>query len=104
MKKAKEIVSSNAIVVFRSVSSRWLFVKALIVCMLPWKDITIIKHIIHEESLCFDGFIFCSKSYCPYCVKVKDLLKKLGAKFIAVELDKESNNSQYSSYKSFHCS
>ncbi|KAJ0260564.1 Glutaredoxin-C2 [Hirschfeldia incana] len=54
MKKAKEIVSSNAVVVF-------------------------------------------SKSYCPYCVKVKDLLKKLGAKFIAVELDKESDGTQVQS-------
>ncbi|CAG7906805.1 unnamed protein product [Brassica rapa] len=54
MKKAKEIVSSNAVVVF-------------------------------------------SKSYCPYCVKVKDLLKKLGAKFIAVELDKESDGAQVQS-------
>ncbi|CAG7906803.1 unnamed protein product, partial [Brassica rapa] len=41
--------------------------------------------------------IFCSKSYCPYCVKVKDLLKKLGAKFIAVELDKESDGAQVQS-------
>ncbi|ESQ46956.1 hypothetical protein EUTSA_v10027999mg [Eutrema salsugineum] len=48
MQKAKEIVSSNAVVVF-------------------------------------------SKSYCPFCVKVKELLQKLGAKFIAVELDKESD-------------
>ncbi|KAG2308008.1 hypothetical protein Bca4012_083040 [Brassica carinata] len=54
MKKAKEIVSSNAVVVF-------------------------------------------SKSYCPYCVKVKDLLKKLGTKFIAVELDKESDGTQVQS-------
>ncbi|KAF8105207.1 hypothetical protein N665_0161s0007 [Sinapis alba] len=54
MKKAKEIVSSNAVVVF-------------------------------------------SKSYCPYCVKVKNLLKKLGAKLIAVELDKESDGTQVQS-------
>ena len=56
-----------------------------------------------KGSLCIlMGFIFfCSKSYCPYCVKVKDLLKKLGAKFIAVELDKESNNPQSSSHNHF---
>ncbi|CAA7055264.1 unnamed protein product [Microthlaspi erraticum] len=38
-----------------------------------------------------------SKSFCPYCVRVKDLLKQLGAKFIAVELDKESDGSKIQS-------
>ncbi|KAJ4729259.1 Glutaredoxin family protein [Melia azedarach] len=52
--KAKEIVSSNAVVVF-------------------------------------------SKSYCPFCVTVKDLLKQLGATFTAVELDKESDGSEIQS-------
>ncbi|CAH8300484.1 unnamed protein product [Eruca vesicaria subsp. sativa] len=54
MQKAKEIVSTNAVVVF-------------------------------------------SKSYCPFCVKVKELLQQLGAKFIAIELDKESDGSQVQS-------
>ena len=34
-----------------------------------------------------------SKSYCPYCVKVKDLFKSVGADFKVVELDKISNGS-----------
>ncbi|TYI08926.1 hypothetical protein ES332_A09G035000v1 [Gossypium tomentosum] len=31
-----------------------------------------------------------SKSYCPFCVDVKQLLQKLGASFKAIELDKET--------------
>uniref|UniRef100_A0A1J3JRL1 Glutaredoxin-C2 n=1 Tax=Noccaea caerulescens TaxID=107243 RepID=A0A1J3JRL1_NOCCA len=54
MQKAKELVSSNPVVVF-------------------------------------------SKSYCPYCVEIKDLLKQLGAKFVAIELDKESDGSEVQS-------
>ncbi|KAJ0230918.1 Glutaredoxin-C2 [Hirschfeldia incana] len=38
-----------------------------------------------------------SKSFCPYCVRVKELLQQLGAKFVAVELDKESDGSQVQS-------
>ncbi|KFK33116.1 hypothetical protein AALP_AA6G333100 [Arabis alpina] len=48
MQKAKELVSSNSVVVF-------------------------------------------SKSYCPYCVRVKELLQQLGATFKAIELDNESD-------------
>lgn len=32
-----------------------------------------------------------SKSYCPYCQKVKQLLTKLGAKQTVIELDVESD-------------
>ena len=32
----------------------------------------------------------CSKSYCPYCVKVKSLLNSIGAEAKVVELDEES--------------
>ncbi|KAL6903672.1 hypothetical protein ACP4OV_004485 [Aristida adscensionis] len=32
-----------------------------------------------------------SKSYCPYCVRVKELFKQLGASFKAIELDVESD-------------
>ncbi|EPS66621.1 glutaredoxin [Genlisea aurea] len=49
--KAKEIVDSNAVVVF-------------------------------------------SKSYCPFCSKVKKLLAELGASFRAVELDVEGDGSE----------
>ncbi|MBA0766834.1 hypothetical protein Gotri_015836 [Gossypium trilobum] len=31
-----------------------------------------------------------SKSYCPFCVDVKQLLQQLGASFKAIELDKEN--------------
>ncbi|CAM8959250.1 unnamed protein product [Rhodiola kirilowii] len=51
MSKAKDLVSSNSVVVF-------------------------------------------SKSYCPYCVRVKKLLAELGATFKAVELDNESDGSE----------
>ncbi|KAF7587018.1 hypothetical protein BBP40_007862 [Aspergillus hancockii] len=34
-----------------------------------------------------------SKSYCPYCTASKSLLKEQGAKFIALELDKEKDGS-----------
>lgn len=34
-----------------------------------------------------------SKSYCPYCHKVKQLLTKLGAKQTVIELDLESDGS-----------
>lgn len=32
-----------------------------------------------------------SKSYCPYCIKVKELLTKLGAKQVVIELDIEGD-------------
>jgi len=38
----------------------------------------------------FLDFIGCSKSYCPYCVRVKQLLTQLKASYKAIELDAES--------------
>ncbi len=35
-----------------------------------------------------------SKSYCPYCVKVKKLLQQLGVTFKAIELDFEGDGSE----------
>ncbi|RLM64491.1 hypothetical protein C2845_PM15G13850 [Panicum miliaceum] len=35
-----------------------------------------------------------SKSYCPFCVRVKQLFEKLGASFKAIELDVESDGSE----------
>uniref|UniRef100_A0A7N0TNR4 Glutaredoxin domain-containing protein n=1 Tax=Kalanchoe fedtschenkoi TaxID=63787 RepID=A0A7N0TNR4_KALFE len=35
-----------------------------------------------------------SKSYCPYCARVKKLLAELGATFKAVELDIESDGGE----------
>lgn len=54
MSKAKNLVSSNAVVVF-------------------------------------------SKSYCPYCVQVKQLLSSLGVKSKVIELDEESDGSELQS-------
>lgn len=114
MKKAKEIVSSNAVVVFRSVSSRLVFFtldSCMVVCegfdrvYVPMERYYNYHTWMYQRESFFVFWwvlYFCSKSYCPYCVKVKDLLKKLGAKFIAVELDKESNNSQSSSHNHFN--
>jgi glutaredoxin 3 len=34
-----------------------------------------------------------SKSYCPFCVRVKSLLKSIGAEMKVVELDEESDGS-----------
>jgi thiol-disulfide isomerase/thioredoxin len=36
----------------------------------------------------------CSKSYCPYCRKVKELLKSLGANAKVIEIDEESMESK----------
>ena len=75
MKKAKEIVSSNVVVVFRSVSSRltfFLFVKALIVCM-----ITIINQ---RESLYFDGFyIFLQQVVLPILCESERSFEETGS-------------------------
>ncbi|KAL0331948.1 UNVERIFIED_CONTAM: Glutaredoxin [Sesamum calycinum] len=38
-----------------------------------------------------------SKTYCPFCVTVKELLTKLGASFKAIELDKEGDGSEIQS-------
>ncbi|CEH13578.1 glutaredoxin 3 [Ceraceosorus bombacis] len=39
-----------------------------------------------------------SKSYCPYCSRVKSALPSLGAQFKVLELDQESSGSEYQSY------
>ncbi|KAI7890530.1 glutaredoxin-1 [Mucor mucedo] len=39
-----------------------------------------------------------SKSYCPYCVKAKAVLKEFGVEFFVMELDKESNGSAVQQY------
>ncbi|XP_062222745.1 glutaredoxin-C6-like isoform X1 [Phragmites australis] len=63
LEKAKEIVASSPVVVFRD---------------LYW-------------SLIFIGH---SKTYCPFCTRVKQLLAQLGASYKAVELDVESDGSE----------
>merc|ERR1712137_71958 len=44
-------------------------------------------------ALAKDACVVFSKSYCPYCVEVKKLLKSLGASFEAYELDKMGDGS-----------
>ena len=36
-----------------------------------------------------------SKTFCPYCVKVKDLFNRLGVSFQVVELDRIGEGDQY---------
>jgi hypothetical protein len=38
--------------------------------------------------------LMCSKTYCPYCRSVKELLKGLGAEAKVVELDKEGKTTR----------
>ncbi|KAL0741770.1 hypothetical protein Bca4012_083283 [Brassica carinata] len=50
-----------------------------------------------KDTVSSNAVVVFSKSYCPYCVRVKELLQQLGAKFVAIELDKESDGSQVQS-------
>ena len=40
-----------------------------------------------------DQVVVFSKTYCPFCTRVKDLFSKLGTKHKVIELDKESDGS-----------
>ncbi|KAG2307736.1 hypothetical protein Bca52824_027484 [Brassica carinata] len=42
-----------------------------------------------KDTVSSNAVVVFSKSYCPYCVRVKELLQQLGAKFVAIELDKD---------------
>ncbi|KAL5725081.1 Glutaredoxin-C2 [Ranunculus cassubicifolius] len=44
-----------------------------------------------KEIIASESVVVFSKSYCPFCVKVKKLLSELGASFKAIELDQESD-------------
>ena len=50
-----------------------------------------------KEIVSSDPIVVFSKTYCPYCTRVKDLLSKLGAKHKVIELDVESDGSQIQS-------
>ncbi|KAJ4712363.1 glutaredoxin-like [Melia azedarach] len=63
--KAKEIVSSNPVVVFSRRAGSSVFAKLISI----------------------------TKIYCPYCTRVKQLLTQLGASYKVIELDKESDGS-----------
>ncbi|CAN6235574.1 unnamed protein product [Urochloa humidicola] len=44
-----------------------------------------------QEIVASAPVVVFSKSYCPFCVRVKKLFEKLGATFKAIELDVESD-------------
>lgn len=51
-----------------------------------------------QKSTVLDGLVglslvFYSKTFCPYCTRVKKLLTQLGASYKVVELDAESKSS-----------
>ncbi|PWZ22179.1 Glutaredoxin-C4, chloroplastic [Zea mays] len=71
LRKAKETVASHPVVVFRFCSSN-LFVSKYRTCK-------------------------SSKTYCPFCTRVKQLLAKLGASYKAIELDVESDGAELQS-------
>ncbi|OMO69438.1 Glutaredoxin [Corchorus olitorius] len=50
-----------------------------------------------KEIVSANPVVVFSKSYCPYCVSVKQLLQKLDASFKAIELDNESDGSDIQS-------
>ncbi|CAN8273009.1 unnamed protein product [Cochlearia groenlandica] len=47
-----------------------------------------------QEIVSSNTVVVFSKTFCPYCDRVKELLQKLGAKFLSIELDKESDGSK----------
>jgi thiol-disulfide isomerase/thioredoxin len=69
-------------------------------CVSSWKFYTMNDSWMYLDAFVYQWMILsylignfsgiCSKTYCPYCVRVKELLQQLGAKFKAVELDTES--------------
>ncbi|KAB2610219.1 glutaredoxin-like [Pyrus ussuriensis x Pyrus communis] len=50
-----------------------------------------------QELVSSDSVVVFSKTYCPFCVNVKQLLTQLGATYKAIELDKESDGAQIQS-------
>ncbi|KAL5540635.1 hypothetical protein UlMin_043210 [Ulmus minor] len=50
-----------------------------------------------KELVSSNPVVVFSKSYCPFCVTVKQLLSQLGATFKAIELDTESDGAQIQS-------
>ncbi|GFP83193.1 glutaredoxin [Phtheirospermum japonicum] len=45
-----------------------------------------------KEIVAANPVVVFSKSYCPYCVAVKELMRKLGATFNVIELNTESES------------
>lgn len=44
-----------------------------------------------DETINSNDVVVWSKSYCPYCKKVKELFKKLNVEYHAIELDQKDN-------------
>ena len=51
-----------------------------------------------ETAISSNKVVLFSKSYCPYCIKAKDILKSKGAVFELFELDQINNGSEIQSY------
>uniref|UniRef100_A0A6N2M6B8 Glutaredoxin domain-containing protein n=1 Tax=Salix viminalis TaxID=40686 RepID=A0A6N2M6B8_SALVM len=47
-----------------------------------------------KELVSTNSVVVFSKTFCPYCTKVKQLLNQLGAKYIVVELDTEKDGNE----------
>ncbi|KAF9924634.1 hypothetical protein FBU30_005430 [Linnemannia zychae] len=45
-----------------------------------------------------NAIVVFSKSYCPYCIKAKNLLTKLGAKYFVLELDNVEDGAAIQAY------
>nr|O81187.1 RecName: Full=Glutaredoxin [Vernicia fordii]AAC39481.1 glutaredoxin [Vernicia fordii] len=46
-----------------------------------------------QELVSSNSVVVFSKTFCPYCTSVKQLLNQLGAQFKVIELDSESDGS-----------
>ncbi|KAI9318713.1 glutaredoxin-1 [Dichotomocladium elegans] len=51
-----------------------------------------------EDAIKHNKVAVFSKSYCPYCVRAKALLEKLGVEFYHIELDQEENGAEIQDY------
>ncbi|KAJ8775283.1 hypothetical protein K2173_020287 [Erythroxylum novogranatense] len=47
-----------------------------------------------KDLVSTNSVVVFSKTYCPFCVSVKEVLNKLGAQYKAVELDVESDGGE----------
>ncbi|AQK72651.1 Grx_C2.1 - glutaredoxin subgroup I [Zea mays] len=50
-----------------------------------------------KETVASHPVVVFSKTYCPFCTRVKQLLAKLGASYKAIELDVESDGAELQS-------
>ncbi|GAY46800.1 glutaredoxin-C6 [Citrus sinensis] len=50
-----------------------------------------------QETVSSNSVVVFSKTFCPFCVSVKELFQQLGVTFKAIELNKESDGSDIQS-------